>query len=386
MGAQSLLNPDRYQTIVAPVENAGAQVVSVLNPANYKQPQSSAAAYSPYYRALLSGNNRFPALDTSGSADWSEGLAKGLGNALQIGNYRQQQAQDLATLDDYQQSIQNQQAQDLALQQRQQQFDDQVTQLKLKDPRYGATPEARYNNVLLDNATGGLYTKSILTPQATAVGGEFGARQVRQAQNQELGDSNITPNTFNTNTPTPSSLNTYQRVTGNKPVTLQDINAADLANTHKTLEIKKTEAELVALPEKLKQEQQYRQTNIEKTLIDNQISRIQAQFEKRNQEIGLKQKQVGYDKDRAELTKLQDGIKLLDDLKTTKKIYSQDPREQAEMQARLSYFGIKYDAPGSNLKTIKLKSGDYALLDTVNGQIGKVDENGKVSSWSPIGN
>lgn len=71
--------------------------------------KAQTAAYNPYLRSLISSGNQRPQLDTSASADWGAGLAKGLSNVYGIQQYSHHQHQDEQALQQYQNMLQSQQ-------------------------------------------------------------------------------------------------------------------------------------------------------------------------------------------------------------------------------------------------------------------------------------
>lgn len=359
---------------------AGAlDAVSALNPA-VRAPKGS--TITPYQEAqlmrqLYGGDNaRFPTLDLSSSANWSEGLAKAAGNVMGIRQHRQQQARDLATSQALQQQIQDQRdlaAAQIAQEEKRQQV---ILETKLNDPRYGRTPEERQQNVAFDLATGGGFGKKL----AEGLGEGAGKVEGVMWQNHYLPDASA----FNTSTPTPSDLNTYHRITGHAPTTLQDVNSKDLANQTADVKLQQEKNTLTAQPTVIRQDLAKGQQDITKNQLDIQIKGVEAQFAEAEKRASIANKNLQNQKDRQALTDTANGRNLFQKLQKSGDLYTTDPAKQAQIQAQLGVFGVKWNPPNSSYKSVKDKSGKIWLLDENSGQVGQLDKNGKVTKWQSL--
>lgn len=191
--------------------------------------KAQAAAYNPYISSLLRANTQRPQLDTASSADWGQGLAKGLGNIYGLQQYSHHQHQDEQALQQYQNMLQNQQVSahqqaDLLAQQQQtnaqhirQQYGDEAAFAYMLNPgkygealgtHFGALPTAKLE--AHDQSVG-----------RTTGEGEGHLANVT-ANNDYLKQQGADPALANTGQLTPQAANLTQAVTGQNPQDLLD--------------------------------------------------------------------------------------------------------------------------------------------------------------------
>lgn len=369
-------DPFGLNRIAQPAEQQ-AQMAQAIKDDQFK---ALLGTYEPnQYKGLGAMYGTPPQLQTQVEARTvGEGIMKGvglglgnLGQQIQYGR-RQKAFEDMAA---QQQQAQNSQRALIQAQIQAEQDRQMGVQRLLPEavqPIYGtASPEQR---ALIEKANADARTKSAYAKDIGAAAGteEIGKKDVILSRAQQVAG----PLEQN-GVPQPAAINAYNFYTGQQPTTTQDIAKAELGNVGADLGNQKAKMELGVLPQKLADDQAKAKLDIEKQQYDNLISKVNSDFAETEKRLKIKQDQLGL-KDSAT------GKALFQQLQESGDLYNKDPGKQAEIQAQLGVYGIKWNPPDSGYTTIKGKDGKIWLMDKMSGRVGKLEKDGRVKTWQDI--
>lgn len=245
--------------------------------------QAEDATYAPLLRAQMQAGNRFPQLDVSGSANWAEGLGKGIGNFAQIRHYKQQELQDQQALADYRHSV------DLAHQQR-------VDLAQKGVDLARAQKEARYTQLegiqpglgQADLASGGKLGDAYFQQYGTGAGKTAGDLAGLRSQMQALKDSyGVDLSSANTRQLTPQERNIVKLVTGQEPEDFLSAQDRLSKTTEGRANAYTAGVKAGAAPIQTRQEIAKSDLSIENSQLANTLARLKLQLAPENEAADL---------------------------------------------------------------------------------------------------
>lgn len=390
-----LINPNALTT------DTSQQDENLLNPAaayGSKQQANDLKALAMQQRLsqqmLGYGHKSFPTLDLSPSANWGEGLAKGLGNSFSLHQHfneqKEAQAQEQAYSDMLAGIQQKQGAAQKADADHEQGVADMVNGLTFKQNDGSVLTGAQLGlgNFMKANPAfgkalfthlGNTFGDSIPQP---FVGMQEGQGKVNEATARLQGANNagagadvmngvINPVTHNITPATAGQQNTFEAYTGKKPITTADIVGEQLENTGKKISNTKALNELGAQPQQLQQEAQARELANKNAFQQFTGKVIENHFATRDHELEQEAKVATTDKQRREAQDYNDGKAWWNDPATQTALTNPDPKVQHYIETTAAKYKIPYKPFTHNIVNIKTGLGAYTWFDKTSNQIFK---------------
>lgn len=315
------------------------------------------------------------------------GIVQGLGNAvnntLQLRSYGQQQDR----VKQYEQQQQHladlSQQRDLAAaQQQQRDLAKQDTFLQTLPenvrPYYEQSDKEGRRKILYDLSQPGL---GALVGQGKAAEAQASAQGLGDAAGTqkvaEIMRANKALTEAGVNINTPQGQNLFRAILGFDPTTQTDLDAKKTNNMKAGVDLRKAQNELGAQPQMIQNTLDKESLQLTEAMLNNEIKGVEAKFAEEEKKLKIQNDKRG-------MLDLTAGRDLFRQLRDTGKLGTNDPMEQAKIQAQLGVYGIKYNPPSSGYATIKNKDKSVWLLDKATGMVGALDKNGKVKRWQPL--
>lgn len=309
----------------------------------------------------------------------AEGIGGGINNYYAMKGHRQQQQM-------YQDIIaQNQRAQaekrDLLMGQINAQARQDQDQLDyIGKTRPDLLPLARVAN---REQRAAMMTKEIGLGYAPAEGTAEGQKQVSKGQAVNTAVSQMPPVERN-GIPIPAQVDARHNIQGYAPTTTVDVNRDVIANKKSMVDLKQGENQLSVQPTQLQQDIELKKLQIAQQVVEAQFAEQEKQLKIKRDQLANKQGSLDYKKGLEEYKRFEQGQRLFNQFKEDGSLQSNDPIKQAQMQAQLGLYGVKYNPPNASYQTIKRKDGSIYMLDKTSGQIGKLEQDGTVKTWQDL--